>query len=319
MKIVALDTYVTDYDGMDYSVFEQLGEFIRYPRSVESDILERAQGADALITNKIKFDAQRMNQLSALKYIGIFATGTNNVDLQAAAQRNIAVANVPAYSTDSVAQQVIAFILNYSTNVASYDNAVKEGRWATSSDFCFYEKPIFEAAGKSLGIVGAGAIGSKVAKIATAIGMQVMYAALPGRSYQDHRVSLVEILSNCDFVSLHCPLTPGTKNMLDREMLKRFKKSAVLINTARGALVDEQALYEALEKRELAHACLDVFSEEPPAKENLLQFSKYTTITPHVAWGAREARVRLINEAALNLKAFINGEHRNRVELRDSR
>ncbi len=315
MTIKAPDTYATNFDRMDYSTFEHLGKFTKYPRTPLDLIIERSKDSEAIITNKIKFNEKELDQLPKLRYIGIFATGTDCVNLKACKARNIAVANVPAYSTDSVAQHVIAFILNYSSRIAEYDGLVKEGRWANSPDFCFYENPISELSGKTLGILGQGAIGSKVAQIAAALGMEILFGAVPGRDYNTARTDFDTLLKRSDFLSLHCPATDLTRNIINTDRLSKMKKSAVLINTARGALVDEDALFEALESRTIAHACLDVLSSEPPLKNNKLQFSKHCTLTPHIAWGTREARVRLKNEAAENLKVFIAGGKRNRVDL----
>ncbi len=315
MKIVALDTYVTDFDGLTWTEFEKLGEFIRYPRSSENLVIKRSQDSNILITNKIKFSSSEMDALSNLKYIGILATGTNNVDLEYAKRKNIIVTNVPEYSTDSVAQHIISFILNYATQIQDYDKLVKAGDWHRSPDFCFYNKPIIELSGKLLGIIGYGAIGKKTAEISKALGMKILISEVPGRIYDNDskRMKFEEVLKNADFLSLNCPLNENTKHLINNSSLSLMKDTAVLINTARGGLVDEDALLTSLNNRQIAHACLDVLNQEPPAKTNKLQFSEYCTITPHIAWGTKESRQRLINEAALNLKAYLNGELRNRI------
>lgn len=316
-KIVAVDSYVTDFDGLGWEDFRDLGDFIKFDRTTPEQLIERIAQADAVLTNKVTISSAVMDSLPRLRYIGAFATGVDRIDLQHARSKGIAVTNVPAYSTDSVAQHTMAFILNYASKISEYDKLVKAGQWHSGNDFCFFSQPLTELNGKILGIVGYGAIGRKVEQIAASLGMKVIIAAIPGRSYdkKEPHQDLSTALKTADYISLHCPLTELTKKLINAERLSLMKKNAVLINTARGGLVDEPALEKALMDRQIAHACLDVMAQEPPAADNALQYSEHVTITPHIAWGSRAARERLVKEAADNLRAFLEGKERNRVEL----
>ena len=318
MKIVALDSYAADFDGLTWDELERAGTLVRYPRTAPPELQERAAGATALIVNKVRVTAQVMDLLPELRYVGITATGTNNVDLAAAHERRIAVTNVPAYSTSSIAEMVFAFILAYSAKVQSYDQLVKAGEWERSPDFCVPRFPAFELQGKTLGIIGLGKIGQRVAEIADAFGMNLLIGKLPGRNYENKsagpRVSLKELCRNSVFISLHCPLTNETEKLVDASFLAEMKGSAMLINTSRGGLIDEQALADALASGRIACAAADVASEEPPSPSNPLLKAPNLILTPHIGWSTKEARKRLVDETGKNFTAWMRGEMRNRVE-----
>lgn len=315
-QIVATDTFVTDFDGLSWNEVAGQGEFKAYPETPEELRLERIKQADAVLVNKVIIDRLLLKQLPRLKYIGVTATGVNNIDLEAARERQIAVANVPGYSTLSVAQTVWAYILDYYTRLPVNSSKEAMDRWHGGSTFSHLADPFFELGGKTLGIVGSGAIGSKVAAIGRAMGMDVLFAVIPGRpAGKGEKVPLDTLLKTSDVVSLHCPLTELTEGLFDLKRLSLMKPSAILINTARGGIVNEEHLARILNAGGLAHAYLDVMTEEPPSESNPLIGCDRVTITPHIAWASVEARKRLITESALNLKAFIEGEIRNRVDL----
>ena len=318
MNIVVLDSFTADQGKPAWSAFEALGNVTVYPRTSPRELVARAASADALLTNKVLLDAATIEHLPALRYVGILATGTNAVDLASCRARGIAVTNVPGYSTYSVAQHVFALILHTTNAVAAHDARVKSGAWAASPDFMFTLHELTELAGKTLAVVGMGAIGRTVAGIATAFGMTVLSAAVPG-SPSAGRVPLDAALRVADFVTLHCPLTPATRHMVDDGFLAAMKPTAVLVNTGRGALVDEAALARALEAQTIRAAALDVVGREPPDRDNPLlapaaPFADRLVVTPHIAWATVEARHRLIAIAAENLAAFLRGEPLNRVE-----
>lgn len=265
ITIVALDSSMADGGELDWPGMQELGRFIRYDRTLAAEVLERSREADAIITNKVRFDRQLIAALPRLKYIGITATGTNNIELEAAAEAGVAVTNVPAYSTDAVAQLVFAFILEIHTRLADYRGLVASGAWSRSSDFSLPLFEMRELAGKKLGILGYGAIGKKVAEIARAFGMMVLVGAIPGREAQG-RIPFSDMLRESDIVTLHCPLTDQTREIINEEAIRLMKPSAVLINTARGSLLNESAVADALQEKRLAYAAVDVLSAEPPAR-----------------------------------------------------
>jgi glycerate dehydrogenase len=319
MNIVVLDSFAADQgDTAVWGGLDALGQVTVYPRTARSELLPRASSAAALLTNKVLLDAATIATLPALRYVGIVATGTNAVDLAACRERGIAVTNVPGYSTHSVAQLVFALLLYLTNDVAAHDARVKEGGWAASPDFMFCLGPLTELAGKTLTVVGMGAIGGTVANIARAFGMKVLAAAVPGSDSKD-RIPLPSALPASDFVTLHCPLTPATRHLVDASFLARMKRTAVLVNTSRGALVDEAALVTALEAGQIAGAALDVLEREPPLGAHPLldpkaTFARRIVVTPHIGWATTEARARLIATVIENLAAFLRGETVNRVE-----
>ena len=288
-----------------------------YPNCLSSQVAERITTADIVLINKAPILAPQIKSASQLKLISIFATGTNIIDLDAAREKNIVISNAVGYGTGSVVQHVWSLILALTTNLDGYRKAAMDGSWEESDFFCVMDFSVRELQGKVLGIVGAGELGSGVAKIAEAFGMQVIFAALPGRSHspQPNRIPFKDLLARADIVSLHCPLTKETSGLIGTEELALMKKSAILVNTARGALVDEKALKKALQARIIAGAATDVLSVEPPVDGNVLLDEKIPNliVTPHVAWIARESRQRLIDQVAGNVKAFLDGKPQNQV------
>jgi glycerate dehydrogenase len=319
MKIVALDTYTVDFDGLTWTGFDELGEFEKYPRTQPDELFSRASGAGALLVNKCVLDGEFLRAASALRYIGVTATGYNNVDVAVCREKGIALTNVPGYSTASVAQLVFAFLLDRCCRVASYDALVKSGQWSNAPDFALPQFGQRDLAGMKLGIVGYGAIGQAVARIARAFDMQVLIAALPGRPSGEGRLPLEQIFREADAVSLHCPLTPQTEGLIDEWAISLMKPDCLLINTARGKLLQESAVAKALKAGRLRCACLDVLSEEPPPTDNPLLSAPDTVITPHIAWATRQARERLLEEVRKNLQAFLGGSRRNRLDVEHSR
>ncbi len=317
MKIVVLDGYATNPGDLSWDGLAEFGKLTVYDRTPAELTVERAAGAEVLITNKVFIGAAEMTALPDMVYIGIQATGVNVVDLDAARQHDIAVTNVPAYSTASVAQHVFALLLELVRGVGRHNERVRQGAWTNCPDFAFQETPQIELADKVFGIVGFGDIGQATAKIAAAFGMRVLvHTRTPDpHAFPDiHYVELDQLFAEADVVSLSCPLTAETEKLINAEHLARMKASAYLINTGRGLLVDEAALADALRNGEIAGAGLDVLSQEPPPADNPLLDAPNCFITPHLAWATRAARQRLINELVANLRAFLAGESRNRVD-----
>lgn len=316
MKIVVLDGYALNPGDLSWKEMEVLGELTVYERTSPSELLLRSEGAEALITNKTLITGKDMEALPDLKYIGVLATGYNVVDVEAAKARGIVVTNIPAYSTASVAQMVFAHILNIAQRVGHYADDNTKGRWTDSKDFCYWDTNLIELDNKKMGIVGFGNIGQATARIAQAFGMQVCVytskeqSALPSGM---KKVSLDELFAECDVVSLHCPLTPDTKEIVNAKRLKEMKPTAILINTGRGPLVNEQDLADALNEGLIAAAGLDVLSVEPSVADNPLLSAKNCFITPHIAWATKEARIRLMDIAVNNLKSYQEGNIINNV------
>jgi glycerate dehydrogenase len=321
MRIVVLDAFAADQGQLSWEALGELGHVEVYPRTKPEELLQRAEGAAALLTNKVVIDAPLIEALPDLRYVGVVATGTNVVDLDACRAREIAVTNVPGYSTHSVAQLVFAFVLHFTHGVALHDARVKRGDWATSQDFMFTAQPLTELAGRTITIVGMGAIGRAVRDIAHAFGMNVMAASVPGSSTPG-RAPLEDALPKSDVVSLHCPLTPQTKHLVGSAFLNLMKPGAILVNTGRGPLVDTAALRAALEAGRIGGVALDVLDEEPPAADHPLlpragdeaPWSSRLVVTPHIGWATTAARERLVAAVVENLAAFARGERRNRVD-----
>ena len=316
MKIVVLDAYTLNPGERRWEELEELGEVVVHDRTAQLDVVRRAKDAEVVLTNKTILDGFILNLLPKLKYIGVLATGYNVVDLDVARQRGIVVTNIPAYSTQSVAQMAIAHLLNITQRVAHYAHEVHNGVWSAQPDFCYWNTPLIELAGKKIGIVGYGNTGQATAQIAEALGMEVwVYTSKPKKSlpkkYQT--VTLNELFSACDVVSLHCPLTAENKEMVNSFRLSLMKQGAILINTSRGGLIDEKALEQALLSGKLLGAGLDVLSSEPVPNGNPLLKLKNCFITPHIAWATRESRMRLMNQAVENLKAWMEGRTINNV------
>lgn len=316
MKIVVLDAYTLNPGERRWEELEELGEVVVHDRTAQLDVVRRAKDAEVVLTNKTILDGFILNLLPKLKCIGVLATGYNVVDLDVARQRGIVVTNIPAYSTQSVAQMAIAHLLNITQRVAHYAHEVHNGVWSAQPDFCYWNTPLIELAGKKIGIVGFGNTGQATAQIAEALGMEVwVYTSKPKKSlpkkYQ--KVTLNELFSACDVVSLHCPLTAENKEMVNSFRLSLMKQGAILINTSRGGLIDEKALEQALLSGKLLGAGLDVLSSEPVPNGNPLLKLKNCFITPHIAWATRESRMRLMNQAVENLKAWMEGRTINNV------
>ncbi|WNQ12153.1 D-2-hydroxyacid dehydrogenase [Paenibacillus aurantius] len=312
MKIVILDGYTLNPGDLSWTKLEQLGDLTVYDRTPEDLITERAQGAEIVLTNKTPLNAETISRLPGLKYIGVLATGYNIIDLEAAKARNLIVTNVPAYSTDSVAQLTFSLLLELVQQVARHSEAARSGQWAQSQDFSFALAPLTELAGKTIGLVGYGDIGKRTARIARAFGMRVLASTSGRRAYPDELevtfASLHDLLAESDIVSLHCPLTPETKGLINEESIARMKPGAVLINTSRGGLVVEEDLAQALRDGKMAGAGVDVLSTEPPAADNPLLSAPNCVVTPHIAWASVEARRRLMDIAVDNVRNFQNGQ-----------
>ena len=318
MKIVVLDGFSVDQGELDWNELRRLGDVTVYPRTLPHEITERAAGAQAVLTNKVVLTREVIEALPDLRYVGIVATGTNVVDFDACRGSGIAITNAPGYGAVAVAQFVFATLLQLLEDIGPYIAAVKANRWAEAPDYCFFLHPHTELADKSIAILGLGNIGKRVAEIARAFGMNVISVAVPGGS-TDERTPLDVALGAADVVTLHCPLTDRTRRMVDEHFLGAMKPGAILINTSRGALVDEEALLAALSHGRLGGALLDVLSEEPPPRDHPLldpraPWAKRVVVTPHIAWGKVEARRRLIRLVAANLAAFVSGERLNRVD-----
>ena len=310
MKIVVLDGYALNPGDLSWTGMEALGELTVYERTSPSEVLERSAGAEVLITNKTVITAEHMAALPQLKYIGVLATGYNVVDIDEARNRGIVVTNIPAYSTASVAQMVFAHVLNITQRVGYYATENANGRWTNSVDFCYWDTDLVELDGKKMGIVGLGNIGRATARIAQAFGMEVLVVTSKEQSALPEgmkKVTLDELFAQSDVVSLHCPLTPDTKEMVNAARLQTMKPSAILINTGRGPLVNEQDLADALNEGCIAAAGLDVLSVEPSVAGNPLLGARNCFITPHIAWATKEARIRLMDIAVNNLKSYQEG------------
>jgi glycerate dehydrogenase len=302
---------------VDLSRLSNLADhWTHYPATAPKDTLTRVRDAELVISNKVLLDRAILAECRRLKLICVAATGTNNVDLAAARELGIAVCNVTAYATPSVVQQVFALLLALTTRLAEHQVAARDGRWAASPYFCVLDLPFRELAGKTFGIIGFGELGHGVARVAEALGMEVIVSQRPGGAPKPGRVELDELLTRADVVSLHVPLADNTRHLIDAERLALMKPDAVLINTARGGIVDEPALAAALQAGRLGGAGFDVLAVEPPREANvLLQLDLPNLIvTPHVAWASRESRQRLIDQVAENIRAFVAGERRNRVD-----
>lgn len=317
MKIVVLDGYAANPGDLCWDELKTLGECTIYDRTAPQEVLARAKDAEVLLTNKTVLSREHIEALPALKYIGVLATGYNIVDVDAARKQGVVVTNIPAYSTDSVAQMVFAHILNIAQQVQHHSEEVHRGRWTQSPDFCFWDTPLIELRGKKLGIVGLGHTGQQTARIALGFSMKVMaYTSKPATQLPleiQKADSLDRLFAECDIVSLHCPLNASTQSLVDARRLALMKPTAILINTARGPLVDEQALADALNEGRIYAAGLDVLSTEPPRADNPLLTARHCYITPHIAWASTAARERLMHIMLENLRAWMKGETINCV------
>ena len=306
----------TNPDDFPWMELARLGTLKVYDRTKPEETVARAAEADIVLTNKVILNREALSQLPRLRYIGVLATGYNVVDIEAAHQCGITVTNVPAYSTESVAQMVFAHLLTVTNRTEHYAVANRNGRWSHNPDFCYWDTELTELAGKTFGVVGLGNIGSRVAQIALAFGMKVkaLTSKEENKLAQDiEKATLGELLATSDVISLHCPLTQTTHHIINSDTLKLVKPTAIVINTGRGPLVDDQAMADALTNGQLSAFCADVLSEEPPGITNPLLRHPNAFITPHIAWATREARNRLIQVATENVRAFLNGKPQNKV------
>ena len=311
MKICILDGYSLNPGDLDWSPVERLGDVTLFDRTPADKIVERAADADIVLTNKVPFSADTLRQLPRLRFICVLATGYNIIDTEAAARQGVVVANIPAYSTMSVAQMAFAHILNITNHVASYAREVADGKWTNCPDFCFWGSALTELAGKTMGIVGLGNTGMATARIAVAMGMKVVAMTSKSADTLPEGITpapLDDVLASADVVSLHCPLTPSTRHLINAASIAKMQPSAILINTGRGPLVDEQAVADALNGGRLAAFGADVLSQEPPHGDNPLLSARNCFLTPHIAWATLEARTRLMSTATENVRQFIAGE-----------
>ncbi len=323
MKIVILDGYAENPGDLSWEGFEKLGELTVYDRTPREDveeILRRIGDAEIICTNKTLIGREVIERAPKLRYIGVLATGYNVVDVDAAAERGIPVTNIPSYGTAAVAQHVMALLLEICNRTGHHSQAVHEGRWQRSEDFCFWDYPLMELAGKTMGIIGYGHIGKAAARLAGAFGMKVIACRRPGHSVlenvQDDGVSMVtieELFERADVISVHCPLFPETEGLICRENISKMKDGVIIINTARGPIVQEKDLAEALNSGKVYAAGVDVVSTEPIRDDNPLLTARNCFITPHIAWASRESRQRLMDTAVDNLRAFLAGEPVNVV------
>ena len=316
MKIVILDGFTANPDDLSWKELEELGDLTVYERTTPRQTVERAADAEIVLTNKVILGRREMEQLPKLRYIGVLATGYNVVDMEAACRRGVIVTNVPAYSTESVAQMVFAHLLTVTNRTEYYALQNRQGRWCENPDFCYWDTTLTELSGKTFGIVGLGHIGSRVAQIALAFGMKVKaLTSKPAEVLPQgiQKAGLQELLSTSDVISLHCPLTDATRQLINAETLRLMKPTAILINTGRGPLVNDADVADALRDNRLYAYCADVLTEEPPKPDHPLLQLPNAFITPHIAWATTEARTRLLQTAVANVRAFINGQPQNTV------
>ncbi len=317
MKIVILDAHTTNPGDLSWDKFSQLGDLTVYDYTAPEDTISRMCGADIVITNKTVITKEAIEKSEKLRYIGLLSTGYNIVDIEFAKEKNIPVCNVPTYSTNAVAQLTFALITEIYNQVGIHSQAVHNGEWTSSRDFCFWKTPLICLENKTIGIIGFGKIGNAVAEIAQAYHMNILCYTPRKKPQPDIRnfrfVSMDELLENSDIVSLHCPLTAETKGMVNEKFISKMKKTAILINTSRGGAVNEAALAKALNENRISAAGVDVLSTEPPEKDNPLLYCNNCFITPHIAWAGYETRARLIDIVYDNLKSFLNGKTINNV------
>ncbi len=314
MKIVCVDGYTLNPGDLSWEKISALGELMVYDRTPMDQIVKRCEDADVVLSNKVPFTEETLRRLPKLKMISVLATGYNVIDVAAAKECGVLVCNAPAYGTDSVAQHTIALLLELANNVGKHVQSTGAGDWQTADDWCYTVAPVTELAGKTLGLVGFGNIGERVALIAKALGMNVIYHT-PRKKETDIAVfsDLNTLFSKSDFISLHCPLTADNQCFVNKELLLKMKTSAMIINTARGQLINELDLANALNQNIIAGAALDVLSKEPPPPGNPLLNAKNCILSPHIAWISKEARIRVMDITEQNIKGFLDGKVVNGV------
>lgn len=316
MNIVVLDGYTANPNDLSWEPLEAFGKLTIYDRTSADELIKRAQDADIILTNKCRLKEEELKQLPKLKYIGVLATGYNNIDTEYAHKHEIVVSNIPSYSTESVVQMTFAHIFNITNQISHYASEVRAGQWSQNPDFCYWNTPLQELAGRTLGIIGLGNIGMRVAQVAHSLGMDVF--ALTSKEKDQlptgvQKTTLEGLLGVANILTLHCPLSPDTYHLINEERLAMMREGAILINTSRGALVDEQAVANALESGRLQAYGADVMSKEPPLADNPLLRQAHAHLTPHIAWATLEARQRLIKTGIENVKAFVEGQPQNVV------
>lgn len=319
-EIVILDGYTENPGDLSWDGFRALGELTVYDRTPRGDveeIVKRIGNAEIVCTNKTPITEEILRRVPSVRYIGVLATGYNVVDVQAAARRGIPVTNIPDYGTGAVAQYTIAMLLELCSRIGHHDRVVHEGKWTSAKDFCFWDYPLMELAGKTMGIIGYGRIGQETARLARAFGMKILdFRRRPAKEDDQCRyVSMDELLAKSDVISLHCPLFPETEGLINRQTIARMKDGVILLNTARGPLINEKDLADALNCGKVYGAAVDVVSTEPIQADNPLLQAKNCLITPHVAWASRESRQRLMDTAVANLQAFLDGKPVHVVNL----
>jgi len=316
MKIVILDGYTLNPGDLSYDVFKEFGEVTIYDRTPQDLIVSRIGDAEVIFTNKVPVSRETIEACSNLKYVGVCATGYNVIDVVAAKEKGVTVTNIPAYGTAAVAQFTMALLLEACHHIGAHSESAKSGDWANCADFCYWNYPLVELAGKTMGIIGFGRIGQEVAKLAKAFGMNVIaygprYKSEPGSDFPS--VSLDELYAKSDVISLNCPLTDETKGLINKESISKMKDGVIIVNSSRGALIVEQDLRDALDLGKVAFAAVDVLSVEPPSADNLLLGAKNSIVTPHIAWAPIEARTRCLNIGVENFKMFLAGTPQNVV------
>ena len=310
MKIVVLDGFASNPGDLSWQALAELGELTVYDRTPPETLYERIADAEIILLNKTPFPAHAFDAAKKLRLISVLATGYNIIDIEAARTHGVRVCNAGSYSTNAVTQMTFALLLEATQQVGLHNTAIQQGQWQNSADFCFWNVPLMELAGKTMGLVGYGAIAKSVANVARAFGMRVIYTARTPREDEEY-VSLETLLEKSDIVSLHCPQTAENLRMINAQTLSQMKNGAILINTARGGLIDEQALADALETGKLAYYCADVVSKEPILPENPLLTAKNCFLTPHIAWAPKETRERLHEINVENVRAFLAGTPKN--------
>ncbi len=318
INAVILDGYTENPGDLNWDYLESVFNLTVYERTPQELVVERAKDAEVVIVNKVAITKEILKDLPKLKFVATLATGFNQLDTVALRKRGIPVSNIPAYSTNAVAQTVFSFLLEFTNRIGHYTESVKKGEWSECKDFCYWNTPLNELSGKTLGIIGFGKIGRRVSEIALSFDMNVLVYTPSGKKEADERVkfvSLDEVQKNADYISLHCPLTESTNQLVNAEFIENMKDGAALINTARGAVIDEAAVSKALECGKLSYFGADVLSCEPPKKDNPLLSAKNTFLTPHIAWAAYETRLRLLEILNSNVKAFLEGNPINVVNM----